>query len=258
MKRSLILIASLTTALALAGCDQSDDDTQTGSAGDQSAADEASQPESTTTDEMTTEEEAAEDEAAAEEGATAEDEAATGEDAATAFDDAEEDEGTEEAELETLEGSVTYNERIALPDDAELSVQLLDVSLADAAAKALGEVAFVPGQQVPIDFAIEYDANTVASDGRYALHAEIHAADGELLWTTADHYEVELGDDATNEPVELVLQQAAADADPLGEMVDEAESAIEGATQAAGEEASKAIEGAGDALKDATGVGDES
>lgn len=255
MKRSLILIASLTTALALAGCDQSDDDTQTGSAGDQSATDEASQPESTATDEVMTEEDAAEAEATAEDEAMTEEEASTMESAT--LDDAEEDGATEEAELETLEGSVTYHERIALPDDAELSVQLLDVSLADAAAKALGEVAFVPGQQVPIDFAIEYDANTVASDGRYALHAEIHTADGELLWTTADHHEVELGDDATNEPVELVLQQAAVDADPLGELVDEAESAIEGATQAAGEEASKAIEGASDALKDATGVGDE-
>ena len=49
---------------------------------------------------------------------------------------------------------MVYRERIALPPNAVLSVQLADVSLADAPAAILGEQKIDPAGQVPIKFEI--------------------------------------------------------------------------------------------------------
>lgn len=210
MKRSMILIASLTSALLLAGCDQAEEETQATDESQSSVEETAS----------TNDESEAMDTAPAEDATTTYGggDAAAGEDEDAAAGDAEEttaDATNDDADAETasIAGSVTYRERMALPEDAELTVQLLDVTLADAEAVTLAEQTLVPEQQVPIDFALDYDAAELSTDGRYALAAEIVDAEGTPLWATVDPHSVELGENAEPEAVELVLQRVAEDED---------------------------------------------
>ncbi len=81
-------------------------------------------------------------------------------------------------------GEVLYRERIALPPNAVLSVQLADVSLADAPARILGEQKIDPAGQVPIKFAIPFDPTAIKTNMNYALQARISVDD--QLWFIND------------------------------------------------------------------------
>ena len=61
-----------------------------------------------------------------------------------------------------LTGRVTYRTRQALPPGATIDVRLLDVSRMDVPAQELGRTVVVTkGEQVPVPFAIRYDANAI-------------------------------------------------------------------------------------------------
>lgn len=113
-----------------------------------------------------------------------------------------------QAETGTLEISVTYRERIALPPDAQVSVQLLDVSRADAASTTLAAQR-VAMTSVPMSVSLPYDPTLIDSSGVYAVVADIWSGDTRLF-RTAERVEV-FGGEGT--AVELVLT-----------MVDETES----------------------------------
>lgn len=92
-------------------------------------------------------------------------------------------ENTPLPEGNAVTGSVTYKQRIALPDDAMLSVQLQDSSLADAPAIILGEVSYATaGKQVPLPFAISYDPADIQENHTYSLAARIVDAEGNLMF----------------------------------------------------------------------------
>jgi putative lipoprotein len=75
-------------------------------------------------------------------------------------------------------GSVTYRERIALPPSAVITVQLVDVSLADAPAVLIAEqVITTAGRQVPFEFALEYDASRIQPSHTYAVQVRIENGD---------------------------------------------------------------------------------
>lgn len=82
-----------------------------------------------------------------------------------------------------VSGTVAYRERIALPPNAMLKVQLLDASRADAAAIA---ETLIPtnGRQVPIPFTLAYDPARIDARTRTVLRATIGDAQGVMLWTT--------------------------------------------------------------------------
>ena len=87
-----------------------------------------------------------------------------------------------------VSGTVTYRERIALPDDAVVSVKLLDTSLQDVAATVLGEqVIHTEGQQAPIPFEIQYNETDIQSNHTYQIGVRITDGSGKLLFinTTA-------------------------------------------------------------------------
>jgi putative lipoprotein len=89
------------------------------------------------------------------------------------------------AEPQQLEvtGEIVYKERIALPDDAVVSVQIQNISLADAPAEVIGEQSYVTeGQQVPLPFAVPYNAADIQENIMYGLSIRIEAADGILLF----------------------------------------------------------------------------
>ena len=80
-------------------------------------------------------------------------------------------------------GSVTYLQRIALPQDAVVTVRIEDVSKADAPAEAVGEqVIQTIGAQVPIPFSVPYDPDKIIDNHTYSLRVRIEDGTGKLLF----------------------------------------------------------------------------
>ena len=111
--------------------------------------------------------------------------------------------GVPRAAEHVLGGEVLYRERIALPPDAVLSVQLADVSLADAPAAIVGEQRVDPAGQVPIKFEIRFDPSVLQPNMNYALQARITVDD--KLWFIIDtRHEV---DPLTEEPQTVMVRK---------------------------------------------------
>jgi len=82
-------------------------------------------------------------------------------------------------------GTVTYRQRIALPDEAVIKVHIRDVSPADVPARVVGEqVIRSAGRQVPIPFAVDYDQEDILATHLYSIHARIEDGAGDLLFIT--------------------------------------------------------------------------
>jgi putative lipoprotein len=104
----------------------------------------------------------------------------------------------------TLNGTVSYRQRIALPQDARLKVTISDVSLMDVAAPVIAEIETeTAGRQVPISFALDYDAARVKPGRSYAVSARIVDASGKLLWITDTRFDLP----APGTPADLMLVQ---------------------------------------------------
>jgi len=102
-------------------------------------------------------------------------------------------------------GTVTYLQRIALPENAIVRVQIQDVSVADAPMTLVGEQVIVTGgAQVPFAFAISYPEAAIRANGRYSVAARITDGDGRLLFITDTIVPVITGDNPTSD-IELVL-----------------------------------------------------
>jgi len=106
----------------------------------------------------------------------------------------------------TLNGTVTYRQRIALPSDARLKVTISDVSRMDAPARVIAEVEMkTEGRQVPIPFTLDYDPARIVRAGNYAVSARITDASGKLLWITDTHFNLP----APGTPATLMLVQVS-------------------------------------------------
>lgn len=117
------------------------------------------------------------------------------------------------AETQTLSGTVTYRERMALPAGAEVSVSLVDVSRADAPAILIGQTAFAPETQVPLNWTLTYDDDRIDPRFSYALQARIKV-EGQLMFlNTTRHPILTGGQDSTDI---LVNRVVAAPASPVG------------------------------------------
>ncbi|MGV6805624.1 MAG: YbaY family lipoprotein [Ruegeria sp.] len=103
----------------------------------------------------------------------------------------------------TVEGSATYRERIAVPPDATLFVELQDVSLADAPAVVLAAQRYAL-TGVPARFELTYDDALIQDRHRYVVRASVHQG-GKLLFTTDTAYPV-LTEGAGNS-VDLIMVQ---------------------------------------------------
>ncbi|AJD50099.1 lipoprotein-related protein [Isoalcanivorax pacificus W11-5] len=104
-----------------------------------------------------------------------------------------------------VSGTLIYREREALPQDARIHVQLLDVSLMDVPATVLSEKTFSSdGRQVPIPFTLTFKPAGIDARHHYAVRGEIRDADGQLRWTTMQQHRVDLSA-GSPPPVELML-----------------------------------------------------
>ncbi|MBZ9771498.1 YbaY family lipoprotein [Mesorhizobium sp. CO1-1-8] len=110
-----------------------------------------------------------------------------------------------------VRGEVIYRERIALPPSAVLSVQLADVSLADAPATIIGEQKVKPTGQVPISFEIKFDPSVIRSQMTYALQARI-TVDDKLLFISDMRHQV---DPLADVPQTIMLKMVTPSAEPM-------------------------------------------
>jgi putative lipoprotein len=95
----------------------------------------------------------------------------------------------DESSEKSVTGSVTYMQRIALPQGSLLEVSLADVSLADAPARIVSKQEITTTTQVPIAFEIKYDSSQIVPAHTYALQARI-TIDGKLAWINDTAYPV--------------------------------------------------------------------
>ena len=111
----------------------------------------------------------------------------------------------------SVSGSVTYRERIALSPDANLVVEIRDVSYADAAALLIARQ-IIPGPgQVPIDFKVEYNRDDIDSRNTYSVSAWIVESDGRLAFTNDTAHEVITHGNPNKVDMVLVLVQPPPD-----------------------------------------------
>jgi len=88
-----------------------------------------------------------------------------------------------EQQAGVIEGTVLYRERMMLPPDAQLDIQLEDVSRADAPATVLATVTQPTATAPPWPFRITYDPEEQGSRHRYGLRATV-SHNGRLLFTS--------------------------------------------------------------------------
>jgi uncharacterized lipoprotein YbaY len=81
-------------------------------------------------------------------------------------------------ENRSLSGTVAYRERMALPSDAVIQVQLSDVSVQDVAAPETTVTR--QGRLVPLPFELHYEAGKIDPKKTYAVRATIRSG-GQLL-----------------------------------------------------------------------------
>jgi putative lipoprotein len=111
------------------------------------------------------------------------------------------------SQADSVTGTVTYLVRIALPEDAVVTVRLQDISLADAPAELIGEqVIETKGKQVPIPYEIEYDATQIKENNAYSISACIEDSSGKLLFISDTVYPVITRGNPTSDVEVLVVQ----------------------------------------------------
>ncbi|WAJ70879.1 YbaY family lipoprotein [Catenovulum adriaticum] len=95
-------------------------------------------------------------------------------------------------EQAVISGNIGYLERIALLPNSQATISLYDVSIADKKSELITEQTIdLKDKQVPIAFKLEFEADKLKENGRYAIRAIIKSQQGQLLWTTDTNYPVE-------------------------------------------------------------------
>jgi uncharacterized lipoprotein YbaY len=124
-------------------------------------------------------------------------------------------EGSVEATT-AVSGTITYDEDITLPGGAVVTVQIINLSVADTVAQVIGEsTSEVDDGQVPIPFEVSYDPAEVNENLLYGVTARIESSDGTLLFISDTNQPVITNDNPTKDvEVETVqIHSAAADAE---------------------------------------------
>lgn len=102
-------------------------------------------------------------------------------------------------------GDVIYRERIAMPPGAVVKVQVADVSKQDVAADVIGEQVIENPGNVPVKFAVPYDAGKIEAGLTYAVSARIEV-DGKLQWISTTRIPV-ITNGAPTSGVEVLVQK---------------------------------------------------
>jgi putative lipoprotein len=104
-----------------------------------------------------------------------------------------------EMSMKTVEGTISYRERIAMPENAVVTVVLEDISRADALSIVLATQSFkTEGKQVPFNYTLQYSPADIIDNHRYSVRAKIEI-DGKLRFTTDTSYGVITDADSTHQ-----------------------------------------------------------
>jgi putative lipoprotein len=122
--------------------------------------------------------------------------------------------GVSKADEHLLKGAVTYRERIALPPGALVTVQLADVSLADAPAAIVAEQKISLTGQLPIPFELKFDTSAIQQKSTYALQARI-TFDDQLMFMATERHEVDPLADARQTVVVTLVRKKGVEAVPI-------------------------------------------
>ncbi|ABI39670.1 conserved hypothetical protein [Shewanella sp. MR-4] len=101
-----------------------------------------------------------------------------------------------------IKGEAMYRERIALPVDAKLIVQLLDVSKMDVPAVVMAE-RVSQGAKTPTPFSFSMGRDQFEAGHTYAIGARIMLGD-KLLFINTQAYHVDLN---STEPMKILLEK---------------------------------------------------
>ena len=108
--------------------------------------------------------------------------------------------------MNTIVGSVWYRERMLLPPNAEILINLEEVARADAPSDLISSTRFAPEGGQPWAFSLQYDPAKLHDKGRYVLRARIEA-DSRLLFTSTEH--IPAFDRVPEEPLKIMVSQVA-------------------------------------------------
>lgn len=117
------------------------------------------------------------------------------------------------AETKTLDVTVTYRERIALPPDARLDLRLMEASGTRQGTPLIASQVFAM-TAVPKTVSLNYDAELIDTAGAYTITATIWSGNRQLFRTDPPH--AVFGEKGAG-PVDIVLKMPADD--PAGEAV---------------------------------------
>lgn len=102
--------------------------------------------------------------------------------------------GLLQPKAKTVTGTVSYLPRIALPPDAVVAVELVDIGRADTPEIILASTQITSrGQQIPFPFELPYDPAQIDPSLSYGLRASIVADDNLRFATTADFLTITYG-----------------------------------------------------------------
>jgi putative lipoprotein len=94
----------------------------------------------------------------------------------------------EDKAMAYVTGTVTYLQTTTLPSDAEVHVELQDISVPNAPARTIAASNIVTGgKQVPIPFSIAYDPAEIGEARTYSVHAEIYIEGERRFMSTQDY-----------------------------------------------------------------------
>lgn len=108
-----------------------------------------------------------------------------------------------------ISGTVYFREKIMLPESAKVSVELADISLADAPGKVLGAVE-ASGASSPYTYSISYDPSAIEPGHRYSVSARIIDGDDLLFISTSNNSVFGPNPDTTDILVERVAEAISA------------------------------------------------
>jgi putative lipoprotein len=110
--------------------------------------------------------------------------------------------GVSMARAGTVEGSVTYLQRIAVPPGAKLLVELRDVSLMDVESKLIVAQEY-DLSAVPQDYELRFEDSQILANNSYAMSARV-TQDGKPLFITETAYPVLTG--GAGDTVDMIVK----------------------------------------------------
>jgi putative lipoprotein len=81
----------------------------------------------------------------------------------------------------SVSGEITFQGDTGIPNEATITVQIQDTSLADAPAEVIGEQVITDAEEFPVSYDVSYDP-LAATNHTYTMSARITGSDGSLLY----------------------------------------------------------------------------